>query len=137
MINDERIKRVRNRISARGFGIWYFLLLISLLYRQFILNQSVEEYWDIALIFFAGTLYVTFAGFSKGAVQESYFRRYAKWSAPVILITILAVMFYRNQITSLIDLAGVIVSALIGLTLVGFALYYLYRRWEKQNQLTD
>jgi hypothetical protein len=29
MIRDERINGVRRRIAARGFGIWYMLLLIS------------------------------------------------------------------------------------------------------------
>lgn len=49
MIRDERINQVKNRVAARGFGIWYILLLIALLYRQFYLRQPLNEYWDIAL----------------------------------------------------------------------------------------
>jgi hypothetical protein len=48
----------------------------------------VSEYWDIALIFFIGTLYVTIAGFARGAVYENAVIRFGKWSVPIILITI-------------------------------------------------
>jgi hypothetical protein len=133
MMKDERINGVRRRIAARGFGIWYVLLLLALLYRQFYLGQPVSDYWDMALIFFIGTLYVTIAGFARGAVYENAVIRFGKWSVPIIVITIVAVSYYQGQIHSAVDLVVIVVSALVGLSVFGLVSYYLYRRWEKHN----
>jgi hypothetical protein len=137
MIKDERISKAQNRIAARGFGIWYILLLAALLYRQFYLGQSVREYWDLAVIFFVGTAYVAMASYARGAVYETSKTRFAKLIVPVILITIVVVMFFQGRISSAVDFVEVVLSALIGLGLVGLVFYYLYRRWEKRNELTD
>jgi hypothetical protein len=137
MMKDERINGVRSRIAARGFGIWYVLLLTALLYRQFYLGQPVSEYWDMALIFFTGTLYVVIAGFARGAVYENAVTRFGKWSVPIILITIVAVSYYQGQIHSVVDLLVVVLSALVGLSVFGLVSYYLYRRWEKHNLLDN
>jgi hypothetical protein len=137
MMKDERINGVRRRIAARGFGIWYVLLLLALLYRQFYLGQPVSDYWDMALIFFIGTLYVTIAGFARGAVYENAVIRFGKWSVPIIVITIVAVSYYQGQIHSAVDLVVIVVSALVGLSVFGLVSYYLYRRWEKQNILDN
>ncbi|MEJ2263043.1 MAG: hypothetical protein P8X95_06330 [Anaerolineales bacterium] len=137
MIKDERISSVKNRVAARGFGIWYILLLIALLYRQFYLGQSVSKYWDLALIFFVGTAYVTIASFAKGAIYETNMIKIGKWTIPFILITIVAVMYFQGQITSIAELVTALLSALVGLSLLGVVLYYLYRRWEKQNELAN
>jgi len=90
MLRDERISQARRRIAAGGFGIWYILLLGMLYYRQFYLGQPWNEYWDIALTFFIGTLYVTVASFAQGAVYETSMIRQAKWSIPTIVITIVS-----------------------------------------------
>lgn len=137
MLRDERIKRTQNRIAARGFGLWYILLLIALLYRQFYLGQPASEYWDVALIFFIGTLYVTIAGFSQGAVYETSVVRSAKWAAPVILFTIVAVNLYQGTIQSVVDLVGVVLSASAGLLAFGLVCYYLYHRWVSKNILDN
>lgn len=137
MIRDERISQVKNRIAARGFGIWYILLLIVLLYRQFYLGQPASEYWDIALIFFIGTFYVAMASHAQGAVHEISIIRSFKWTIPVILIMIVTVMYLQGQISSAVDLVEAVLSALISLSLLGLLFYYLYRRWEKQNELDD
>lgn len=137
MIKDERISRTKRQIAANGFGIWYFLLLVSLLYRQFYLHQSPQEYWDIALIFFGGTLYVTLASYAKGAVQETAIYQYGKWSVPVILITILLINYFQGNINSILDFITILLSALAGLLLLAFIFYFLYRKWEQQNELID
>jgi uncharacterized membrane protein YccC len=137
MINDERIRETKNRIASRGFGIWYLLLLAALLYRQFYLGQSPQEYWDFALIFFIGTLYVGIAGFAKGAVYENSFARYWKWTVPVIVLTILALNFFQGKISTITDLLATLISALIGVAFIGLVFYILYRRWEKKIELEE
>jgi hypothetical protein len=135
MIQDERISETKSRIATRAFGIWYFLLLAALLYRQFYLKQALEEYWDIALIFFLGCFYVVITAFAKGAVYESSIARYWKWTAPVIIITILGLNYFQGNLNTIAELLVTLISALIGLAFVGIVFYFLYKRWEKKIDL--
>ena len=137
MLKDERISQARRRIAATGFGIWYILLLGMLYYRQFYLGQPWHEYWDIALTFFIGTLYVTMASFAQGAVYETSIIRFGKWTVPSILITIVVVMYFQGGINTVVDLLMAVTSALLSLSMLGLLAYYLYRRWEKKNDLAD
>jgi hypothetical protein len=137
MVRDERISQARRRIAAGGFGIWYILLLGMLIYRQFYLGQPLNEYWDIALTFFIGTLYVTIASFAQGAVYETSIIRQGKWTVPGILITIVVVIYFKGGINTVVDLLMVVTSALLSLSVLGLLLYYLYQRWEKKSDLTD
>jgi hypothetical protein len=137
MVRDERIRETKNRIASRGFGIWYLLLLATLLYRQFYLGQAPREYWDIAVIFFIGTLYVAIAGYAKGAVYENTIARYWKWTVPVILITILALNYFQGKLDTIAALLETAISALIGVAFVGLVFYFLYRRWEKSIGLEE
>ena len=137
MIKDERISQARRRIAATGFGIWYILLLGMLYYRQFYLGQPWNEYWDIALTFFIGTLYVTVASFARGAVYETSTIRQVKWMIPMIVIVIVVVMYFQGAINTIVELLTVVTSALLSLSLLGLLVYYLYRRWEKKNDLAD
>jgi hypothetical protein len=130
-MSDERIRLSKRHIASQGFGIWYLLLLASLLYRQFILKQSIDQYWDIAVVFFIGALYVSLSIFAWGAVDENRITRSFKWSVVSILLTILAVSYFLGNITSIVNLVVTIVSALIGIALVTILFYFLYRRWEK------
>ena len=137
MVRDERIIQARRRIAASGFVIWYILLLAMVYYRQFYLGQPWNEYWDIVLTFFIGTLYVTIASFSQGAVYETSIIRQAKWIIPSILISSVVLMYFQGGINTIVDLLTVVTSALLGLSTLGLLAYYLYRRWEKKNDLAD
>ena len=137
MLRDERISQARRRIAAGGFGIWYYLLLGMLIYRQFYLGQPWNEYWDIVLTFFIGTLYVTIASFAQGAVYETSIIRHGKRTVPSIVITIVVVTYFKGGINTVVDLLTVVTSALLGISLLGLLAYYLYRRWEKKNDLAD
>jgi hypothetical protein len=137
MLRDERISQARRRIMAGGFGIWYILLLGMLYYRQFYLGQPWNEYWDIALTFFIGTLYVTIASFARGAVYETAMIRRVKWMIPMIVIVLVVVMYFQGGINTIVELLTAVASALLSLSLLGLLVYYLYRRWEKKNDLAD
>ena len=131
MKSDERIRSTKRHIASQGFGIWYILMLASLLYRQFILKQSIDQYWDIAVIFFVGAFYVSISGFARGAVYENRVTRSFKWSAVTILLTIIAVSTFLGNITSITELIVIILSAAIGLAVMAILFYFLYRRWER------
>jgi pilus assembly protein TadC len=132
MMRDERIQADMRLIGSRIFGLWYFLLLVSLLYRQFFLGQPLDQYWDIALIFFGGTLYASTALFARGAVYQNTIARSVKIGVPIMLVTIVAVAYFLGNIQSLGDLARTIVGATIGLALMSALFYFLYRRWERR-----
>ena len=57
-IKDERIIQEARQQNSMGFAILYFGVLIDLLYRQFILQEPISRYWDLALLFFGVTFYL-------------------------------------------------------------------------------
>jgi hypothetical protein len=63
--------------------------------------------------------------------------RQVKWMIPMIVITIVVVMYFQGGINTIVDLLTVVTSALLSLSLLGLLVYYLYRRWEKKNDLAD
>jgi hypothetical protein len=133
MKKDERIQSTLRQIGSQGFVICYFLMLVALLYRQFYLQQSIEQYWDFAAIFFIGAIYVSTSIFAQGAVRESAVTRTSKFMAPIIIITVVAVNYALGNIGSVLQLIEVILSAAIGLSLVMVVFYILYKRWESNN----
>lgn len=138
MIADERIKAVSNRTAAGGFFIMYSLLLIDLLYRQFYLKQLPGDYWDILMIWFASSLYVGIAGYSSGMMSGSIGQLF-KIIIPVVIVVVL-VTNYWGRITSVHDLAEMMLSLIVMvpvLFLVFLFYYYLNRRWEKKNELDE
>jgi hypothetical protein len=130
MNRDERIHAEMQRGASQGFGIWYLLMLASLLIRQFYLRQSIEQYWDLVAIFLIGTTYVSIVTFARGAVYESVIGRLSKWMAPAIVITVVAVNYLLGNIKTLKQLIVTVVSAAIGGSLIMLLFYLLYRRWE-------
>jgi hypothetical protein len=131
MKSDERILSDKRRIASNAFGIWYILMLASLLYRQFILKQSIEQYWDITVILLIPCLYVSISMFAKGAIPAHAITRYLKRSAPIILVTIVVISYFLGNIVSITNLIVTIIAAAFGIAIVGVAFYYLYRRWER------
>src|SRR5690606_2231434 len=51
-VTDERIIQESRKHNSFGFILLYFGLLLILIYRQFGLQQSISEYWDLAVLFF-------------------------------------------------------------------------------------
>ncbi len=136
MIKDERIRETINRYAARGFFMWYFLLLIVLLYRQFYLKQPVSEFLDLGIIFAIGTMYVGISCFAQGVYSGSI-SKYLKTVIPVVSATNLAVLYYRGQLNSFHDFLGAVLGCVVGASVIGFIIYYLNRAWEKKSDLTD
>jgi len=132
MIKDERIQSSMRHIASQGFLIWYFLMLASLLYRQFYLKQPVEQYWDLAAIFFIGAMFVSISMFGRGAVHENAIKRLYKWMALSIIVTVVAVNYILGNIESIKQLIVTIISTAIGLSLVMVVFYILYKRWESK-----
>ena len=136
MIKDERIITTRNRCLAQGFIIWYCLLLIAILYRQFVLDQNPKDYWDISIIFFLGVAYV-----SKNLLSHGAYFGYTKISiismSLSIIIVISLLSYFRGNINSFFDLLLTVSGAMLGLLLLIPLMLYLNYRWKKKNELID
>ena len=137
MVSDERIRLSIREITSQVFGIWYVLMIASLLYRQFYLGQPLRQYWDIVVIFFIGTSYATISMFARGAVYKNRLTKCAKWSVPTLLATNVAVAYFRGYIKTIGDLIVSIIGGAIGIALLGILLFFLYRRWERNIDLSE
>ncbi len=133
---DERIQTTRRRIAAQAFGLWYILLLATLLYRQVYLRQPVSEYWDIGLVFLVGAGYTVIANFAQGTFSET-FPRYLLIAFPVMLAASLLALAWRGQLTTLADWLWASLAALTSMGILALLYYVLNRRWEKRSGLTD
>jgi len=134
-MKDERIQTNINRFAARGFGIWFVLLLFSINYRLLILRQHPREWWDILAIFFIGTVYVCIERARNGVLDPGLF----KWKSAIVAIASAAVAFI---LVSQYITGRTLSIAEVGLFLLGFLpsmglmtaiLYILKRRWERKE----
>ena len=57
-IKDERVLEQHLKISSEAFQIVSMFLLLSILYKQFILNAPISTYITEAVAFFGGSIYV-------------------------------------------------------------------------------
>jgi asparagine N-glycosylation enzyme membrane subunit Stt3 len=69
-IQDERIIQEARKQNSLGFTILYFGVLLDLLYRQFILQEPVSRYWDLALLFFGVTFILAVKRVSSGLLTN-------------------------------------------------------------------
>ena len=132
MIKDERIQSSMRHIASQGFWIWYILMLASLDYRIFYLKQSIEQYWDLAVIYVIGITFVSILMFNRGAVYENAITRIYKGMVPSIIIGVVAVNYFLGNIESIKQLIVMILSTVVGLSLVMVLFYILYKRWESK-----
>lgn len=132
MIKDERIQSSMRHIASQGFVIWFILMNASLLYRQFYLKQPIEQYWDLAAIFFIGIMFVSISIFNRGAVHENAITRLYKWMVPFIIIGVVAANYILGNIASIKQLIVTIISTAIGISIVMVVFYILYKRWESK-----
>lgn len=69
-IQDERIIQEARKLNSLGFTILYFGILLDLLYRQFILQEHVSKYWDLALLFFGVTFILAVKHINSGLLTD-------------------------------------------------------------------
>lgn len=69
-LQDERIIQETLKLNSLGFTILYFGILLDLLYRQFILQEHVSKYWDLALLFFGVTFILAVRHVSSGFLTD-------------------------------------------------------------------
>ncbi len=142
-MKDERIQATANRTAARGFFIWYALLLISMYYRMLILKQHTRDYWDIVAIFFIGTFYVFIARACKGGLAPDFLKKrtliigIAGAIIGGVSIGILRGQFFMDEIHPVANVGLYVAGFLPGAGLVIAMAYLLDRRWKRKEGLED
>ncbi len=132
-IVDERILETRRKVSARGFYLLLWGLLIILLYRQFYLGQAFTDYGDIFVLWLIASFYVTIAG-SLSGLNLFGGRKINFLLVPVVVAsTTLGVGIYRGSINGLGEGLLSFTTALLGAGLTLAVFIQLYRTWEKRN----
>lgn len=79
-VQDERIIQEAHKQNSLGFTILYFGLLIDLFYRQFVLQELISRYWDLALLFFGVTFILAVKRVSSGLFTFT-----SKWNSKRML----------------------------------------------------
>jgi hypothetical protein len=140
-MKDERIQTTLNRFAARGFCIWWVLLIVALDYRLWILKQHPREFWDILVIFCIATLYVSIASANKGVL--GIFDHGLKSRSLIIglvagaMIGSFISLFIAGQMHSVVDVGAFLIGFLPGMGLAIGILYFLNRRWKRKEGIED
>lgn len=130
---DERIIETRRKVSARGFYLLLWGLLIILLYRQFYLGQEFSDYGDIFVIWLIASFYVTIAGTLSGLKLFGTRKTNFILVPTVIAFTILGVNIYSGNVNDVWNGLICFGTALIGAGLTYYVFILLYKAWEKRN----
>jgi hypothetical protein len=109
-IQDERIIQEVRKQNSIGFTILYYGILLDLLYRQFILQEHVSEYWDLALLFFGVTFILAVKRISSGLLTNKLNMRRNVPSSIVaaIVFTIVNYWWIGNKSSVELIISGII-----------------------------
>jgi len=130
---DERIIETKRKISARACHIMLWGILVVTLYRQLYLKQEFSDYGDYFVIWLIASFYIAFGEVLQG-VDPFGGNRYKYLLVPLIMAgSVLAVQIYMGTVVSLSSGLVSFVIAFIASSATLYALYLLYRWWEKKN----
>jgi len=135
-MNDERIQTTVNRIAARVFAIWFLLMSMSLIYRTLILKQHIRDFWDIAAIFWIGTLYGFIARANKGVFDHGFKMTWLSIGIGVFIVNF-TLFFIMGRMHSVLDVGELLIGFLLGMGLVVGIAHFLNRRWKRKEGIED
>lgn len=130
---DERIIEAKRKIAARGFFILLWGLMIILLYRQFYLGQTFNDYKDIFILWLLCSAYVAFGSSLTGISPYGGVKARLIIAPIVTAVTIVIVQYIMHPNESLLDNTLSFIIAFLASIAVLYFLYWLYIRWEKKN----
>ncbi|WP_017472055.1 hypothetical protein [Amphibacillus jilinensis] len=139
MKTDERVNSEVKVAKSIGYSIFWFGIFIVLLYRWFVLNQTLMETLDFFLVWFVASLVHFFALASKG-IPITYPVSMSKREQLYFLILVPLLTGVLSVITVFLRVGMDIKRILGGFTvsfLGMFVLFLLYKfilySWEKRN----
>ncbi len=132
-IHDERIIQETLRQNNRGFTILYLGVLLDLLYRQFILQESLSRYWDVALLFFGVSFYLAISRVRSGLFANRPSLKPLILSSVVATVVILSVNFFWLGNSDFLEL--IIGGATFWVTFCAINLIMQYISSKKNDEL--
>jgi len=63
---DERVTHQKRKITSGAYQLVSIFLLLSILYKQFILNEPFKSYMTEFIAYFGGSLYIVLGNIMKG-----------------------------------------------------------------------
>ncbi|MFW6030472.1 MAG: DUF6773 family protein [Halanaerobiales bacterium] len=116
---DERIVKEKRKINSYAFNILFIGLWIILVYRQFVLGQSIDQYWDIFVLTLGGSFFVLINNMLKG-IYLTYKKKDEKYKkllvsaaiGTIIFITVNSI-FSGNGFSNSEEIISTIISAVV------------------------
>lgn len=71
-IKDERVTQETWKQNSLAFVILYYGVLLDLLYKQFILQEPITRYWDVALLFFGVSFFLVIKRINSGLLNNKF-----------------------------------------------------------------
>jgi len=132
-IRDERIIQEAYKQNSLGFTILYFGLLLDLLYRQFVLQQPIARYWDLALLFFGVSFILAAKRIRSGLLTNKInFKRNIP-SAIIATIVIIIVNYWYLDNTDPVEL--IIGAVTFSIVFYGINIFMQYLSSKKNDDL--
>lgn len=137
---DERTKITQSQIDATSYKVLNWGLAAIMLYRFFVLKQSLFANWDIFLLALVQGYVQIFLKYAKG-IRPTKKQRTIRWILfAVIIAAMLAAMlyisfsygFHLGMFTILSRVAMPVFTVLFFLLILWLG-QLLYRRWERHN----
>lgn len=105
-ITDERVVQQHRKIASGAFQLVSMFLLLSMLYKQFILKEPIKDYLTEFIAFFGGSFYVVVGNimkgdelYSKGTIgTKKHAMRWYLLNSLVTSLTITIVLVIQNHI---------------------------------------
>lgn len=135
-IKDERVISQKTKIKSNAYSILIYLLLISILFQQYILNAPAAQFAGEFICLIATSIYVTFKNISLGFdISNSKSGNLKKlFLNSIFLSAITAIVFtFLSGEDDIKNSIVFFISMTIVYFLINFLSYYFFKR--KQNQI--
>ncbi len=134
-IEDERIIQEAHKQNSLAFSMLYFGVLIDLLYRQFILQETITRYWDLALLFFGVTFYLAAKRVNSGILTSKSNLKVMLPSAIVAAVTFLLVSYWYLGNNNPIELIIGGTAFFVGVCAINLLMQYISSK--KNNEILE
>ena len=116
-MNDERVSSITAKVCSRATSFFLMALLVDVVYRFFYLQQTISEFLDLIIIFWATFLYVNISLTINGAYTNkrklnSFKKNLAIDFAYIILSMIVFVLITGVHIFNKLIIALLIIFAI-------------------------
>ncbi len=135
-VTDERIIQESHKQNSFGFFLLYTGLLLILIYRQFGLQQSISEHWDLAILFFGVSIFLSVKRVLSGNYTSNIHHTINIVSTIIasVVFTVITYFAMDNMSTTKLIISGLLFF--FGFFAITLLLQYLSKR-KNDSMLKD